>query len=364
MRVIALTLAAVLMTGGCTGETPGVLRIADAVPRPLGDRSTLSALESLIEPGNAPRIELIPWSESHVVENTEAAQAARFIDDPSVIAVVGHAGSRGTLLAAPLYRAAGLPLIVPTATARELHTLPDGLYLLAPADDMLGTFLVDRALDSLGVRRLAVLYVADPYGEGIRSGIEERLNARGGSLAGESLFLGHECQTDRLAMRMVVRSLIARTQPDGVIMALPHMLTVCALEELTAVNPNLVLLTSDSFVADENTKLSDAVRRTTHVLELWAPGNDSTTARFRTRMREVTGYDPTPGQAYAYDGFRLAEAAIRSGVRTRKQMRAWLDALGTSDQPAFVGVTGPIDFHQPRRPELRLRALTDSLSRR
>lgn len=343
---------------GCTGEPQRTLRIGDAVPRATAGGSLRDVLQPLLAQGDAPRIAIAPWSiPISAVGVGEDAQARRFIDDSSVIAVVGHSGSRPTLMVEPLYREAGLPLIVPTSTARSLRSVGSHVHMLVPTDDLIGAFLVDEARERLGVRRLGMLYVIDAYGEGIFDGVRARVRERSDSLVGAAALSGMECEGDGAALDAVIKAFLRRHRPDGIIVALPQVAAWCAVRALSREDPALTIITTDSFVLDEASPLSAAERANTHALLFWEPGTDSASTAFVARWRAVLQRDPYPGEALEYDAFQLIVAAIRAGHTSRAAVQRWLQALGTEGHPPFAGLTGPIDFRNPRTGILRLKSL-------
>lgn len=352
-----LALAVVPLTLACLSEAPAVVRVGDAIPRSLTSATLLDLVQPLLATTSGPRLEVSRWSlASSALHLAEADQAKLFADDPSVIAVVGHAGSKGTLLAAPVYRDAGLPLLIPTATARELRDIP-GFFMLAPSDDAVGAFLADAAADTLRARRIATMHVADAYGEGINRGITERLAARGIPVAGQAVLTGLECDADRLAARAITLSLLRRADPDVVILALSQTTTICVIETLVAAKPGIRILTSDSYTPADHAEITAAQRRAVHALLFWEPGTDSLNRDFVARFRRVVGREPDAGQALAYDAYVVIHQAVREGVTTRAALADWLRALGTEAHPPVQGVTGPIDFRGPRRAVLHLRRL-------
>lgn len=352
------TLALVAGTG-CATEPPAVLRVGDAVPRVNRGASVAAVVAAMFDTSRSPRLELVPWSVPSGQELiTESEQAQRFAADSSIVAVVGHAGSKFTLIASPTYRAAGIPLLVPTATARALRNAGPHLFMLAPSDDAIGAFLVDRALDSLRLQRIAIMYVADPYGEGIRAGVVEHAGARGTTLVGESALTGLECQRTALAARAITRAFMLRTRPDGIILALPQDLAFCVIREAVAIDSTITILASDSFSpAAVDGELQAAEARAVHRVVLWEVGTDSLNREFEARFRRLVGRPPDAGQALTADAFLLVEAAVRAGHRTREGVHEWLRQLGTPGHPPFAGITGPIDFTRPRVTGLRLRRL-------
>ncbi len=347
--------------GGCGAEPPAVVRVADAIPRNYRQPSLIDLIEPRLASTKGPRLAVARWTRNDgALDAAQAGQARRFSQDPSVIAVVGHAGSQMTLLASPVYRDAGIPVIIPTATARELRAIP-GHFMLAPSDEAVGAFLADAALDSLQGRRVALMHIADSYGEGISRGVVDRIAARGAMLVANSVMTGRECTPDPVAARVIGRSLLDRAHPDVVILALSHGLTACLIRILVAADPAIELITSDSYVPSAHRAMTDAERRAVRALSFWEPGTDSLSRRFVADFREHIGADPEPGQALEYDAFLLVRQAVAEGHVTREGVAKWLRELGTPKHPPVLGVTGPIDFQAPRSAVLHLRHLATPL---
>ncbi|HWA40528.1 MAG TPA: ABC transporter substrate-binding protein, partial [Gemmatimonadales bacterium] len=77
--------------------------------------------------------------------DAEVALAERIAADPTVVAVVGHFRSRGSLAAAPVYARYGVPQIVPGATSHLLRSAGPWTFVLAPTDSEQAAFLGDQA---------------------------------------------------------------------------------------------------------------------------------------------------------------------------------------------------------------------------
>src|SRR2546430_8349588 len=97
-------------------------------------------------------------------EPTEVGVAATFRDDASVIGVVGHTGSAQMMEAAPVYGdvATGgrhaVVAVTPTATNPEVTRVSNWVFRICPTDDDAARALAKFAADSLGARRVAVVY--------------------------------------------------------------------------------------------------------------------------------------------------------------------------------------------------------------
>ncbi|MCX3063705.1 type 1 periplasmic-binding domain-containing protein [Streptomyces beihaiensis] len=123
-----------------------------AVVAPLSGPRTAwgAALLDQLEMIRAARPDAAEW---HV--HNETPEAARTVADGGYAAVVGHADAEGARRALPVYRAAGLPCLLPfvRAGAPALSWAPD--------DDALARVIVEGAL-ALGVRELAVAQDEEP----------------------------------------------------------------------------------------------------------------------------------------------------------------------------------------------------------
>jgi branched-chain amino acid transport system substrate-binding protein len=98
-----------------------------------------------------------------------AVNTATKLVSGGVQAVIGHTCSGATRAALPVYRAAGVLVISPSATTPELTR--GGEYPLffrtIAADDIQARTQVDYAVDTLKVKKIAVLHDKGDYGKGL-----------------------------------------------------------------------------------------------------------------------------------------------------------------------------------------------------
>lgn len=123
------------------------------------------------------------------VESTGESGAAlgvarSLVETGKVVAVIGHANSSGTLAAAPLYREAGLVHLSPTATSPLLSGIAPRFFRMVPSDEAQGHALAAlveaEAGESGGPLPLALLWVNDPYGQGLREAFLREATERRG----------------------------------------------------------------------------------------------------------------------------------------------------------------------------------------
>lgn len=278
----------------------------------------------------------------------EVARAALLAGDPTVLAVVGPGGSREALQVAPVYQAAGLPNLVPTATSRRLRDAGPTSFRMAPNDSVQGAFIAAFADSALGARRAAIVYVADEYGVGLSAGTEVEFARRGVTVVSRiPLQATQRCaDEDGAGYYATLAASLARRQPlDAVVFALRTTEALCAARAIRAALPAVSLIAGDGVYVDAAmlapwTTAADGM----YLVAFWHPSlPDSASRAFTERFRAVVGRIPRHGDAVFRDAAVLAATAIREGGGSRRAVLAYLRSLGVSRAP-FAGITGPIAF--------------------
>lgn len=279
----------------------------------------------------------------------EVHRAERFAEMPGLVAVVGHGGSRGTLVAAPVYNAAGVPQVVPTSTSRLLQGAGRWTFLLPPSDSVEGALLARFAVEGLQARSISIFYINDEYGVGLRDGAMlelERLGAR--VIDRVPLGVGNDLET-------LIEASFTRGRPDALIVAGTEGLTGAIARMAVKRIPSMQVIAGDGALAmPELARSAGPAAEAIYGAAFWAP--DSASARDQEYVREfrrVTGTAPLPSAAMNRDAIMLVVQAIREVGPDRKAIRAWLERLGTGHQP-FDGVTGAITFRREAAPRLRI----------
>jgi hypothetical protein len=342
-------------------------RIGDAYPRERDPTNTtlLSAIRPAVESAG---VQVLPWTikggspGSTIQLNTD--QASRFADDPSVVAVVGHAGSRDALLGAAVYNRRGVPNVVPNATSSRLAATGPWTFMLVPSDSVQGEFIADYVLDSLHAARIGVLYLGDEYGIGLRDGVIAALRLHGVTLADAAMIPTETCLSSRSVVlyESIVRASLSRGAPDAMVVTAGNVNGWCVADLIHATNPATWVVFSDGM--DGARQLPDPPRGVPDLplrvvpsrirgVEFWEPGTDSLSRDFVERMQLALHRIPDASQALQYDAYMLLAAAIREAGPSRIAVRKWLESLGRTREP-WRGVTGPIAFNRPRSEILRM----------
>ncbi len=282
------------------------------------------------------------------------AIAESLVAQPGLVGVVGHGGSRESLTAAGVYDDAGVVQIVPTGTSRRLRDAGDWTFMLAPDDSSEGEFIAAFLVDRLRVRRVALFYVNDDYGVGLRDGVRAGLVRRGGSVVVESPVDEH---VDHATL---VDAAFLRATPEAVVVAARHVATGRIARRVRQRWPDLPVVAGDGAAPPGHLfREAGPAAESLYVVAFWlADAPDSASRAFVERFQRVAGSRPSSSQAMAYDGaMLLAWAAHEAGPRAGA-VRDYLLSLGAA-RPAYRGVTGDITFLPGRPPRLFMARLRD-----
>ncbi|MDO8948494.1 MAG: branched-chain amino acid ABC transporter substrate-binding protein [Desulfocapsaceae bacterium] len=116
---------------------------------------------------NGKKVELL--IEDDACKPEIATNSATKLVSQGVDAVIGHICSGATKSALPIYKAAGVILISPSATNPELTQSGDypNFFRTIASDDMQARAEVDYALNVLGSKKIAVIHDKGDYGKGL-----------------------------------------------------------------------------------------------------------------------------------------------------------------------------------------------------
>ncbi len=128
---------------------------------------------------NGKKVELL--IEDDVCKPEIATNTATKLVSQKVDAVLGHICSGATKAALPIYKAAGIILISPSATNPELTQSGQYPYFFRTiaSDDMQARAEVDFAINILGLKKIAVIHDKGDYGKGLAEFVKSFIEQSG-----------------------------------------------------------------------------------------------------------------------------------------------------------------------------------------
>jgi branched-chain amino acid transport system substrate-binding protein len=345
-----------VVSAACKQPT-GAAVIGYAFPRE-GQRAALVAAAALPADTTFGTIRIVgDWDSGGTESTVEIARARRLVALPGVMGVVGHAGSRGTLITAPIYSDAGIPLVVPTATSGRLWEIGEWVFPMAPSDSVEAAFLGQVAVDGLKASRIAVFFVNSAYGTGIRSELRNWLAGRGLAPVDEVPYvIGADLET-------LLEASVRRSRPDLAILVGRRVEVSRMAALIFEMDPSIRLVAADGAYDQVAELIAEAgpAADSLYLTTFWVADTTVPLQRdFIRRYRLDTGRDPTAFEAMRYDALMVLAQAIREVGPDRAAIRDWLRSLGGS-RPAYRGVTGAISFRRNANRNLLLVRLRDGI---
>lgn len=338
-----LTLVSVL--AGCSSPGTAPVRIGvsgpfnDSVGAPMRRSAELAAAEINAAGGIGGRpLQLVfvsDWGDPD-----SAVGAAESLIDSGVVAVIGHVYSGATIAAAPVYNAARVVQISPSASSPLISAAGEYTFRVCPSDLQQGEALARYAAERLNLKRGTIFYLNDDYGRGMRQTFSREFSRLGGEIEEIDPYLG-----DTPDVTSYMERLARRGSSQFVFFAGYRGEAVAALQSARGRGLKLPFLGGDALEGlessgelSEGTYISNA-----YMASLDTPKNREFVNAYHTRY--PASALPNQPAAAAYDILYMLRDVIGRGARPGAPLRAAIASIGTT-APAFAGVTGEIAFDE------------------
>ena len=265
--------------------------------------------------------------------------AQAFADDPSVVAVIGHLTSGTSLAAGRVYGEARRPVVMisPSASSPDLSGVNPYVFRVCPSDLSHGAQLARFARQSLGARRVGVIYIDDDYGRGLRLSFAAEFRRLGGVVVEEDPMLGATASLEPYLSRLRKDGGI-----DALVLATERTGAELALNEMGQIGVHWPAIGGDALTGIETTgPIAEGLRISTAYLPD-RPG-ERNTQFVMAYERAYGGQRPDHRGAGAYDIVQLLARVMQDVGTDRQAIRDGVARIG-GGSPAYDGVTGTIAF--------------------
>lgn len=309
--------------------------------------ATRLAIEDAVSAGGLPPLDTLLLSESTNRAAPAIELAEQLIGLPGIVAVIGHSNSSASLAASQTYNGAQVVQIAPTSTAARYAEAGIFSFRMVPSDHRQGELLA-QAVGELkpGGARVALLFVNDDYGRGMRSAVLQSLDVARHTVVLDAPHIDVEADEVSTARERQIEdevSSVAARRPD-VILWLGRAGTLSRyLGEFRRRLGEIPILGGDALAPGHNLAATDPAWIGVRYADFFDPEATVELRAFRARFTERFGVQLRTSEVLSYDAMRLVLAAVASGARTGPQVREWLLRLGR-EEPAFSGLSGPISF--------------------
>ncbi|WP_227764722.1 ABC transporter substrate-binding protein [Zhaonella formicivorans] len=331
-------------SGGQSGDKPSEIYLASANPMTgdsaqFGDMKVKAiqlALDEVNAAGgiNGAQVKLLVGDDTgNPKEAPNVAQ--KFAADDRVLAVIGHWNSSCTLAARGIYEAAGIPVITDSVNKAITDGSTPHVYRISLTDTAQAQHLAKYAYEKMGKRRVAILYTANDFGNGLMNDFSKAFNELGGKVvATETYFEGQSKDFSPQITKIKAKN------PDLLFIAGYYVETALIAQQSRSLGLNVPMLGTEGISSEELIKLGgQAVEGILFTgffhPEVKFPG----TEEFVKAFKEKYNKEPDTYAALAYDSAKLILEAISKNGATREGIKKYLDEVKD-----FPGVAGPISF--------------------
>jgi branched-chain amino acid transport system substrate-binding protein len=330
-RVLALLLAAALLSAGCARREPeikvGVYGSLTGTTATFGI-STKNGIELYVDRLNAAggvggkKIRLIVEDDQSKPE--EAATAVnKLIAQDATVAVLGEVASSRSMAAAPICQAAGVPMITPSSTNPKVTELGDYIFRVCYIDPFQGEVIAKFARNTLKFSRGAVLRdQKNDYSVGLANYFSDAFAQLGGTVVSDQSY--SEGDQDFKAQLTVIKS----KNPEFVMV--PGYYTEVGLiaRQARELGLDVPLLGGDGWVSDRLLEIAqDALNGCYFVNHYWVDDPNPLVKDFVDSYRARFQGTPDGLAALAYDAAGVLHNA--------------LERLHTENPKAFEALSGP-----------------------
>jgi len=274
--------------------------------------------------------------------------ATDFLARPGLVAVIGHVTSSASLATSQLYNAGSVVQLSPTATSILYSQAGPFSFRMVPPDDRQATFLCEVLCAAYPPgTRVALLYVNDDYGRGLRTALRASLDT---SALDVVLDLPHAEDERRPEVITEIVGSVVAARPDVVVFLGSSASLSVYLPALRAARPTLPIVGSDAVSSWARTPIAPDNWRAVQFADFVDVTATESLRTFARRYAERTGRAATGPDVLTYDAVRVVLEAIGAGATSGEDVRAFLASLGR-DRPPYAAISGPLQFSDNGDPE-------------
>jgi branched-chain amino acid transport system substrate-binding protein len=259
----------------------------------------------------------------------------RLVHNENALAVIGAVQSSCTLANMEVTQEAGVSQITPMSTSPAITERGNKwIFRTAATDAVQAENIVKIAVEKLGKKRPAVMYVSNDYGkDGYKVVLDVATKLGFPPVAAETFNQG---DLDFSSQLMKVKT----AGPDVLIIWSMYEEAALIAKQAAASGLNIQLMGSGGLTNNKYVELGGPATEGTIMCQTYHPSSqEPRVADFTRKFREKFGHDPDPNAAQTYDAVMLLGAAIEKAGPDRAKVR---DALASTKN--YPGVTGIITF--------------------
>jgi branched-chain amino acid transport system substrate-binding protein len=271
--------------------------------------------------------------------------AQRFVDDATILAVIGHNVSEASVAAAPIYRQGKLVMVTPTSFS-DLPFPGDYMFRMVPGIPLTAKMVVDQMAHSQGNNHAQVAVCADHAADGgtyrkeFKKALEQSEVVEHAHIHRVNIdcdFSASDSNPDKMVKKLQQRKI-------NTVLVVPHVEHIGkAIDFVRAAHGKFELFGTPTFMTTQTTQLGKADIKDFEIAVPWHPENSPDPA-FPGQAKQRWGVEPTWRTAMAYDTLKTISVGLQK-LPTREGLQT---ALHDSNFET-TGASGMIHFESGDR---------------
>lgn len=268
------------------------------------------------------------------------AVARRLVNDPDVLALVGHFNSGVTIPTSEVYKDFDLAMVSPGSTnPRVTERGLNNVNRVCGRDDVQGPVGAEFAVKNLKAQRILVVHDKTAYGQGIAEAFRAKAGELGAKVVG---FIGTEEKTNFQSLLLQMRVL----KPDLVYFGGIYDQAGVLLKQMREKGITAAFLGPDGMESSAFVEIAQGAVVGAHYTTVAGPVEKYPLAKaFMENFTAKHGRSPEAYALYSYDAAKVVLAAIESAIAANGGQKPSRKQVMEAIRAAKVdGLTGPIAF--------------------
>ena len=339
-------LFALLLVVGCSKKRPEPQKIKIGAVLPLtgeiaeyGKRCKAGmdlALEELNSKGGVNEQDItIIYEDSHGNPKDGVNALQKLISIDGVRIVVGAVASSVTLAMEPISTRNKVILFSPASSSPKLTGISKYFFRDWPSDVLEATVLADFAHSELKIKNVAILYVNNDYGLGLKNELMKRFLELGGQVPVVESY--EQGATD---FRTQITKIKAK-DPNAIYLAGYHREMAVATKQIRELGIDVQILGDADYGVQELLEIAGAASEgAIYSTPEYEPSSGSTSMkRFTKAFRAKHGTEPSIFEANGYDAIKILSQAIADVGMDTDKISDYISSLKN-----YQGASGDISF--------------------
>lgn len=270
------------------------------------------------------------------------AVARRLVNDPDVLAIVGHFNSGVTIPTSEVYKDVNLAMVSPGSTNPRVteRGLPN-VNRVCGRDDVQGPVGAEFAVKDLKAQRILVIHDKTAYGQGIAQAFRDKVVELGGKVVG---FIGTEEKTNFQSLILQMRAL----KPDLVYFGGIYDQGGVLLKQMRERKIDAIFMGPDGLESSAFIDIAQSAAAGAYYTTVAGPVDKYPAAKeFADRFTARFGRAPEAFALYAYDAAQVVLAGIEAAIEANGGRRPTRAQVAEAVRKVSIeGITGPIAFNE------------------